>query len=48
LAELIAAPDSATAAAALEPVLPARFGGRAPVFSPIPGFTLEGGEAPRF
>ena len=30
-------PDSATAAAALGPCCPARFGGAAPLFSPVPG-----------
>ncbi|MCI4356564.1 MAG: FAD-binding oxidoreductase [Thermoplasmata archaeon] len=48
LAELIAEPTSPTARAALEPVLPERFHGRADPFPPRPGFTLEGGDVPRF
>ena len=48
LAELIADPASPTARAALEPVLPERFHGRADPFPPRPGFTLEGGDVPRF
>jgi sarcosine oxidase subunit beta len=48
LADLLAAPDSPAARAALAPVLPSRFGGEAPSFSPVPGFTLEDGNVPRF
>ena len=48
LADLIADPGSGTSLAALAPVLPARFGGRADPFIPRAGFTLEGGDAPRF
>jgi sarcosine oxidase subunit beta len=48
LADLMVAPDSEEARAGLTPVLPARFGGRAPSFSPVPGFTLEDGNVPRF
>jgi glycine/D-amino acid oxidase-like deaminating enzyme len=32
----------------LTPVLPARFPAGHPPFPPKPGFTLEGGDAPRF
>jgi sarcosine oxidase subunit beta len=48
LAELLLEPGSAPARAALTPVLPERFGGRADPFPPRPGFTLEAGDAPRF
>jgi len=48
LAELIVDPESGRAREALAPVLPERFGGLAPSFSPVPGFTLEAGNAPRF
>jgi sarcosine oxidase subunit beta len=48
LADLLADPSSAVARDALAPVLPERFEGRAPSFSPVPGFTLEAGSAPRF
>jgi glycine/D-amino acid oxidase-like deaminating enzyme len=48
LAEFITDPASPTARTALEPVLPERFHGRADPFPPRPGFTLEGGDVPRF
>lgn len=48
LADLIAAPTSESARAALVPVRPDRFGGKAEPFPPRPGFTLEGGSRPRF
>ncbi|MCI4324769.1 MAG: FAD-binding oxidoreductase [Thermoplasmata archaeon] len=48
LADLIAAPTSESARAALVPVRPDRFGGRADPFPPKAGFTLEGGSHPRF
>jgi sarcosine oxidase subunit beta len=48
LADLLAEPTSADARAALTPVLPERFGGRADPFDPKPGFTLEAGDDPRF
>jgi sarcosine oxidase subunit beta len=48
LADLIVAPASESARAALVPVRPDRFGGRADPFPPSPGFTLEAGSHPRF
>ncbi|MCI4332307.1 MAG: FAD-binding oxidoreductase [Thermoplasmata archaeon] len=48
LADLIAAPASESARAALVPVRPDRFGGKAEPFPPRAGFTLEGGSHPRF
>ncbi|HEV8049799.1 MAG TPA: FAD-dependent oxidoreductase [Thermoplasmata archaeon] len=48
LAELIVDPTSTKAREALAPVLPERFAGAAPSFSPVPGFTLEAGSSPRF
>lgn len=49
LADLIAeGPDSNSAREALRPVWPGRFPVRLPDFPPRPGFTLEGGDAPRF
>ncbi|HTT14644.1 MAG TPA: FAD-binding oxidoreductase [Thermoplasmata archaeon] len=49
LAELMARSDGGTEGLdALSPVLPERFVGRSLEFVPRPGFTLEGGDAPRF
>ena len=49
LADVLAAGDGPSPALAqLDPVLPARFGPNPPTFSPRPGFTLEGGDDPRF
>jgi sarcosine oxidase, subunit beta len=49
LAHLLATgDDSAAERAALAPVLPTRFAPGTPSAPPQPGFTLEGGDAPRF
>jgi sarcosine oxidase, subunit beta len=49
LADLIAeGPESDAAREALRPVWPGRFPEHLPDFSPRPGFTLEGGDTPRF
>jgi sarcosine oxidase, subunit beta len=42
------APPEPEAYAELAPVLPSRFAGFVRAFAPRPGFTLEGGDAPRF
>ncbi len=41
-------PEGPDAYSALAPVLPSRFAGYTRPFAPRPGFTLEGGDAPRF
>jgi sarcosine oxidase, subunit beta len=48
LAGLLASNDGADALSLLASVDPRRFGGRLPSFPPRPGFTLEGGDEPRF
>lgn len=49
LAAALSAGDGPTPELArLDPVLPARFGPRPVAFPPRPGFTLEGGDDPRF
>ncbi len=49
LTELLAAGEGSTAEReALQPVLPERFPPGTPAVAPRPGFTLEGGDSPRF
>lgn len=48
LAELIATNHGGREVERLDPVRPDRFGPSPPAFAPRPGFTLEGGDHPRF